>query len=555
MIHFGAIDRLERNARRVGEIFGVLTKFGLADWLKSIPVARLQGWLQSPEGQAITELGFEERVRLALAELGTTFIKLGQMLSTRPDVVGAEMAQELARLQAGTLPDPPEHVRRVFDQAFGKLPEQVFAAFEPVAVASASIAQVHRARLFSGEAVAVKIRKAGIESKIESDLAILTGLAELAEKYSSQLKPYRPVALVRQFRRSILQELDFTRERRNLEEFARNFSGDETVHFPRPWPEYSTREVLTMDWLEGIPGSDTPRLQATGEDLNEFARRGASMYMEMIFGHSFYHADPHPGNLMLLPGGVVGVIDCGMSGRLDETQRDDIEGLLLAVVHQDAETLMTVVWSLSSAPPKCPREQLRADLADFVSEYTAQSISELDLSSALNSLAEIVHRHGIVLPPELSLLLRTLVLLEGTAQLLSPQFSLAEVIQPYYRKALGRHFSPQRLLVRLQRTYRDWDRLLQTLPRDLNETLQRIRSGQFHLRVDHRHLDPIVNRLVLGILTASLFLGSSLLWSMKAPPVLHGVSVFGAAGYLLSLYLGWRLFRAIRNSGNVSPKD
>ena len=555
MIHFGAIERLERDARRVAEIVAVLTKYGLADWLKSIPVDRVQGWLQSAEGQAITTLGFEERLRLALTELGTTFIKLGQMLSTRPELVGRGMAQELSRLQAGTLPDPPEYVHEIIERQLGKPPEALFAEFEPKAVASASIAQVHRAHLLSGEPVAVKVRRAGIEEKIESDLSIIAGLAELAEKYSSQLKPYRPVGLVRQFRRSILQELDFNRERHNLEEFARHFASNPTVHFPRPWPKFSSRQVLTMDWLDGIPGSDIQRLQASGEDLSEFARHGANMYLDMIFRDSFYHADPHPGNLMLLPGGVIGVIDCGMAGRLDESLREDVEGLLLAVAQQDAESLSNAVWSLGSAPPTCLRDQLRADLADFVAEYTGQSIGELDLSGALNSLTDIIHRHGIVLAPELSLLLRTLVLLEGTAQLLSPQFSLAEVIQPYYRKIIGRHFSPRRLLVRFQRTYREWDRLIQTLPRDLNETLDRIRSGQFHLRVDHRHLDPVVNRLVLGILTASLFLGSSLLWSMKAPPLLGDVSVFGATGYLMAIYLGWRLFRAIRKSGNVSAKD
>jgi ubiquinone biosynthesis protein len=555
MIHFGAIERLERNTRRVGEIVSVLAKYGLADWLKAIPVGRVQAWLQSAGGQAISELSFEERVRLALTELGTTFIKLGQMLSTRPELVGRDMATELSHLQSGTLADSPDYVCRIIEQQLGKVPEALFAEFEPQAVASASIAQVHRARLRSGEAVAVKVRKEGIEQKIESDLAILASLAELAEKHVAQLKPYRPVGVVRQFRRSILQELDFTRERRNLEEFASHFASDPTVHFPRPWPDFSSQRVLTMDWLDGISGSDVERLQASGEDLNEFARRGANMYLDMIFRDSFYHADPHPGNLMLLPGGVVGVIDCGMAGRLDETLRDDVEGLLLAVAQQDAETLTNAVWNLGSVPPTCLRDQLRADLVDFVAEYTGQSIGELDLSGALNSLTDIIHRHGIVLPPELSLLLRTLVLLEGTSQIVSPQFSLAEVIQPYYRKAIGRRFSPQRLFVRFQRTYRDWDRLIQTLPRDLNETLSRIRSGQFHLRVDHRHLDPVVNRLVLGIMTASLFLGSSLLWSMKAPPMVAGVSVFGAAGYLLSMYLGWRLFRAIRKSGNVSPKD
>jgi len=523
MIHLGAIERLERNARRVGEIVGVLAKYGLADSLRGIPVARVQSWFQSVEGQPISQLNLEERVRLALTELGTTFIKLGQMLSTRPDLAGGEMARELSRLQAGTVPDAPEQVRALVEAELGKRPEVLFVVFEEKAFASASIAQVHRARLMSGEDVAVKIQKAGIERKIEADLSILGALAELAEKHSVQLKPYEPVALVRQFRRSILRELDFTRERRNLEEFARNFAHDLAVKFPRPWSMYSSRRVLTMDWLEGIPGSEVDRLLASGEDLNSFALHGATMYLDMIFRDSFYHADPHPGNLMLLPGGAVGVLDCGMASRLDEHLRNEIEGLLFSVVQQDAETLTEAVWSLSVTPPVCSKDQLRVDLADFVAEYASQSIGELELSSALNSLVDIIHRHRIVLPPGVAGLLRTLVLLEGTAQLLSPEFSLAEVIQPYYRKVMARRFSPHSLAVRLTRTIRDWDRFLQALPRELNETLKRIRSGQFHLRIDHRHLDPIVNRLVLGILTASLFLGSSLLWSMKAPPLLAGV--------------------------------
>jgi ubiquinone biosynthesis protein len=244
-----------------------------------------------------------------------------------------------------------------------------------------------------------------------------------------------------------------------------------------------------------------------------------------------------------------------MAGRLDEGLRDEIEGLLFAVARCDAEALTDAVWSLSAVPPPGDRDSLRADLSEFVAEYAGQGISELDLSAALKSLIGIIHNHRISLPPNVSLLLRTLVLLEGTAQLLSPQFSLAEVIEPFYRRTLSRQLSPKRWLRRLQHSFRDWDRLLEALPRDLNETLQRARSGQLHVRLDHRHLDPIVNRLVIGILTASLFLGSSLLWSMKAPPVLAGVSVFGAAGYLVALYLVWRLVRAIRKSGNVDSKD
>ncbi len=555
MLHLGAIERLERDTRRVAEIVGVLAKYGLADWLKSIPLAAVRERLRSVEGQPINELATNERFRLALTELGTTFIKLGQMLSTRPDVIGIDLAEELSRLQSDTQPDEAAIIRAILTEELGRPPEEVFGFFADEAFASASIAQVHLARLPTGENVVVKIQKANIQTQVESDLSILAGLAELAEKHVEQLKPYEPVALVRQFRRTILRELDFHTERRNLEEFARNFSDDPGIRFPRPWPEFSSRRVLTMERFEGVLGSETDGLKATGVDLGEFARRGANMYLEMIFRDSFYHADPHPGNLMLLPGGVIGVLDCGMAGRLDESLRDEIEALLLAVAQRDAEALTDAVFLIGAVPANVAREQLRADLADFVAEYTGQSINELDLAGALRSLADIIRRHRISLPPGVSLLLRTLVVLEGTAQLLNPDFSLAEVIQPFYTRAVGRRLSPQRLWLRLQRSYRDWDRLLQSLPRDLTETLQRLRSGRLTVHLDHRHLDPVVNRLVLGILSASLFLGSSFLWSMKAPPLLFGVSVFGAAGYLMSVYLGWKLLRAVKHSGSVESRD
>lgn len=551
MIRLDAIGRLERNARRVAEVCSVAAKYGLADWLKGLHYARLQEWLQTTDGQAISTLSAPERFRLALTELGTTFIKLGQMLSTRPDVVGEELALELERLQSSVPADPPEVITARVELELGKPLHELFRQFDATAFASASVAQVHRARLPTGEQVVVKVQRANIEKEIQADLSILAGLAELAEEHVSALKIYGPVALVRQLQRTLLAELDFAHERRNLEEFRRNFAADRTVHFPLPWPEYSSRRVLTMECLQGILGSDLDQLKAAKVDLQAFARRGANLYLEMIFRDSFYHADPHPGNLMLLPDAVVGVLDCGMTGRLDETLREEIESMVLAVVQKDSTALTDAVWNLSVLPPICLRDELQADLAEFVAEYTGPSLLDFDLKGALRNLTDIIHRHHILLPARASLLLRTLILLEGTAQRLHPEFSMVELIEPFYSRAAGRRLSPKRLALRLQRAYRDWDRLLQALPRALNDTLQRMRVGRFSVHLDHRHLDQIVNRLVLGILTASLFLGSSLLWSMKAPPLLFGVSIFGAVGYGLALFLGWRLFRAIRKSGKL----
>ena len=549
-----ALTRLERNAHRVGEIIGVLAKYGMADWFKGWHYSWIQDRIQSFDGQHIPDLKLEERVRLALTELGTTFIKLGQVLGTRPDLVGPEMARELARLQTAAPGDPPDAVRNTIEAELGQTPKALFARFEDEPMASASIAQVHRARLPGGEDVVVKVQHAGILDKILPDLDILASLAELAEKDAPQVRLYQPSAVVRQFRRTLLRELDFTFERRNLEEFAAHFANDPTVHFPRTYPEFSTRRVLTMEHLDGILGTDSAALTASGADLNEFARCGANMYLQMIFRDAFYHADPHPGNLMLLPGGVVGVMDCGMTGRLDEELAEGIEDMLMAVVNHNSTDLAEILLRLGSAPPGTHRDELRADVTDFVADYTGQPIQEMDLSGALNRLLDIIRRYSITLPPPLSLLLRTLVELEGTAQQLSPEFSLAEGIRPFYTSMIRRRVSPKRIFSRMQHAYRDWERLVESLPRDLGDVLNRVRDGTFSVHLDHRHLDPVINRLVLGVMTAALFVGSSLLWSMKAPPTLAGVSVFGGAGYLLAIYLGWRLLRAIKKSGDINSK-
>jgi ubiquinone biosynthesis protein len=464
------------------------------------------------------------------------------------------MARELAHLQTATPADPPETVRAMIEAEFGQPLSKLFAEFAEAPLASASIAQVHLARLHSGEQVVVKVQHAGIADKIMPDLDILAGLAELVEKHAPQLRLYQPVAVVRQFRRTLLRELDFTIERRNLEEFAERFAQDVTVHFPRAYAQFSTRRVLTMERLDGVLGTDPAALAASGADLNEFARRGANMYLQMIFRDAFYHADPHPGNLMLLPGGVIGVLDCGMVGRLDEELADGIDEMLMAVVTHNSGDLGEVILRLGSAPPATPRDQLRADLTDFVSDYVGQSIHDMDLSGALTSLLEIIRRYNITLPPPFSLLLRTLVELDGTARQLSPEFSLAEVFGPFYSTMIRRRLSVRRILGRLQHAYRDWERLVETLPRDLGDVLKRVRDGTFSVHLDHRHIDPVINRLVLGVMTAALFVGSSLLWSMKAPPAIAGVSVFGAAGYLVAAYLGWRLLRAIKKSGDINSK-
>ena len=553
-------ERLERrsqrrrNTHRFRQIAGVAVRYGLADQLRKLPGKRMQQWLRGSAGQNIGDLSTPVRIRLALSELGTTFIKFGQMLSTRPDLVGPDVARELTRLQSQTPPDPPGTAEATFHKEFGRPPASLFASFDPTPFASASIAQVHYARLHTGESVVVKIQKDGIESRVEADLSMLADLAALAERHIDDLKPYHPVAVVRQFSKMMRGELDFLRELSNVQQFRQNFAADATVHFPVPFPELCSRRVLTMERLEGVLVSHIKVLPGSNPELDEFAARGANMYLEMIFRHAFYHADPHPGNLMVLPDGVVGVLDCGMVQRLDDGLREAIEDLLLAAVHGDAETVTEAVWDLCTAPPTTSRQRLQSDITELVADYKGQSVGGVDVAALVNSLTAIIYENRLFLPPGAMLLLRMLGELEGTAKQLNPSFGLFQLIQPYAEEAVRRRFAPTRVLQQVQRGARKWEHLLRELPDDVSDMLASMRAGTLSVHLDHRRLDPVVNRLVLGLLTSSLLLGSSLLWSMHAEPIVKGVSLFGAIGYAGACFMGLSLLRNIKYSEHRHDK-
>lgn len=538
--------RIDKSARRLAEILGTLAKYGLADWLSNVDYDWLRGLLKSDEGQIIPDLSTEERIRQALSDLGPSFIKVGQILSTRPDLVGADLTTELAKLQTKTRPDSWEVISATIEDELGQPISELFRDFSETPIASASIGQVHEATLPNGKSVVVKVMHQGIEDRVRRDLDLLLGLAELAEKHATQLRRYQPVATARYFQRTLLRELDFSYERRHLERFAANFEDDETVHFPEVYPELCADRVLTMEKLDGIPVTNIDALRASGADLNEFARRGGELYLEMVFGDGFYHADPHPGNLFRLAGDVVGVIDCGMVGYLDDSLREDIEDMLLAAVSGDADTLTDAIVRAGQVPPELDEDELRSEIGEFLADYVGQSVAEFDVGGALQRLFDLVREFRILLPQSFGMLVKTLVVLEGTSRQLSPDFSLAALIAPYYRKAVRRRFAPKKLANELGRSYRDWKRLIDILPRDLADILSRFRKGTLEVHMEHQRLESTVDRLVTGLLTAAMFLGSAIMWSMKAPPTLFGVSLFGALGFLVSVWLGAGLLLSIR---------
>ena len=322
-----------------------------------------------------------------------------------------------------------------------------------------------------------------------------------------------------------------------------------------------------MEFVDGIKLSDVEALVKTGVDLDQIARRGAALYLEMIFGKGFYHADPHPGNALVMPGDVIALLDFGMVGRIDERLNEDIEEMLLAIATQDAEHLTSIIIRVGAVPTELDRAALSLDVADFISLYASQSLDDFDLSGALNDMTEMIRRYQINLPARVAMLIKVLVTLEGTAQLLSPKFSLTEVMVPYRRRMVLKRLSPGRKIRKLRRFYAQLEHFVEALPRGLTEILEQVQSGKFDVHLDHRGLEPSVNRLVLGMLASALFLGSSLLLSREVPPLLGDlwllnripllgrISLSGAVGIGLSIALGLRLWRAINKSGHLDRRN
>ncbi len=552
------LPQYHRNAWRFGRILAVFGKYGLGGLLAEGNPRFIRYWFTDGDGRDLAGQPLGERLRGACVELGPSFIKLGQICSGRPDLVGTETARSLELLQDQVPADDEATVRTIITEALGRPPEELFASFEPVPLASASIGQVHAATLADGRAVVVKVRHAGIERDVRTDFDILEGLARFAEDHSETLRQHRPTRLVIEFRRQLLGELDFRRERRNLQLMAERFADYEDLVFPAVYEEFCATTVLTMDRLEGTSlhawevAGKTPGDAAEGEVL---ARLGARVYADMIFREGVFHADPHPGNIFILPGRRIGLVDLGTVGHIDEELREQLVQAMLAIKTGDSRTLARLAARIGSAPPELDRATFGADVSRFLSDYTSLEIGGIDISTVLEDFLELIHRHRIVLPPSLALLIKVLLSLEGSARRLDPRFSLAEVLEPYQRELFLRRFSPREMARRLRRMTVAWQSLLGSLPGDIDDLIWRASRGELELQVQHHRLEEAANRLVAGIIAAAGLLGGSYLMGARLPPCLWSISLPGFCLAGVGAGLSFILLRAIHRAGGFSSQS
>ena len=555
----GAIGRTYRHLNRYQRILRVLFKYGFNDLVDRLHIDQyLESGLQminrKPREQ-IARLSRPERLRLVFEELGPTFIKLGQLLSTRPDLIPAEYLDELARLQDEVPPFSLAEVHAIFREELGRSPDEVFHYFDAEPLAAASIGQVHRARLDSGAEVVVKVQRPDIENVIAVDLEILAHLAGLMEQYLEEVQGHRPTAIVQEFARSLSREIDFAVELANVQRFARQFKNNAAIHVPLVYPELSTPRVLVMEYVLGIKASMAGQLREQGYDLPLIAERGATLVMEQIFVHGFFHADPHPGNLFILPDNVVCFIDFGQMGRLSRKDREDFTDLVLDLVAGDERTVVEGVLKVTVQLGEVDRESLGRDLGGLVDLYLYRPLGELEAGRILQDLLDLVTRHKLTFKPAFYQMMKALSTVEGVGLMLDPKLELIRLARPFMRRIRLERMRPARLAEEIARTGSGYLQLLRELPEELRTILRQLRGGRMHIEFEHRGLqalgaalDRVSNRIAFAIVLAALIVGSSLIVLSDIPPHWHDIPVIGLLGFLVAGIMGfWLLLSIIRH--------
>lgn len=555
----GAIGRTYRHLNRYHRILRVLFKYGFNDLVDRLHIDQyLESGLQminrKPREQVV-RLSRPERLRMVFEELGPTFIKLGQLLSTRPDLIPADFLDELAKLQDDIPPFSLDEVNTIFQEELGRAPEEIFHYFDTEPLAAASIGQVHRARLDSGAEVVVKVQRPGIENVIAVDLEILAHIADLMEQYLEEVQGHRPSAIVHEFARSLSREIDFSIELANVQRFSRQFEGNPAIHVPLVYPELSTDRVLVMEYVLGIKSSKVEQLREQGYDLPLIAKRGANLVMEQIFVHGFFHSDPHPGNVFILPNNVVCFIDFGQMGRLSLKDREDFTDLVLDLVAGDERKIVNGVLKVTVQLGDVDRENLARDLGSLMDMYLYRPLGELEAGKILKDLLDLVTRHKLSFKPGLYQMMKALTTVEGVGLVLDPKLQLILLAKPFMRKIRLGRMQPGRIAEELSLTGSAYMHLLRDLPEELRTILYQLRSGRLRLEFEHRGLktlgsalDRVSNRIAFAIVLAALIVGSSLIILSDIPPHWHSIPIIGLIGFLVAGLMGfWLLLSIIRH--------
>ncbi|MDJ0914357.1 MAG: AarF/ABC1/UbiB kinase family protein [Desulfobacterales bacterium] len=558
----GVLGRTYRHLNRYRKILSILFKYGFGDLLELLKIDQyIEVGLQmisQKKREPVDKLSKAQRLRLAFEELGPTYIKLGQILSIRPDLIPAAFIEELAKLQDKVPPFSFSDVKQIIENELGRPAEEVYSELSNEPLASASIGQVHKAVLMDNEQVAIKIQRPGIRKTIEIDLEIMLHLATLAERHIEELAVHQPVRIVEEFARTLEKEIDYTIEAANMQRFAHNFLNDATIYVPKVFQELSTSRILTMEFVDGIKVSKTEQLDQEGLDRELITARGTDIILQQVFYHGFFHADPHPGNIYVLPHNVICLFDFGMVGSTERHTRERFVDLIDAVVRRDAAMATQVLLRLTLWEERPEMRLLEGEMADFMGKHLYKPLKDIEVGKLLQQLIELASRHKLRIPADLFLMMKALATVEGVGRLLYPEFDMIAQAAPFIEKVKMNRFSPKRIADDIAVLASDSIAFVQQFPKDLLEITRLIRQKKLSVKFEHQGLydllathDQISNRLSFAIIIAALIIGSAIIILSKIPPYIFGISLIGIIGFLAAAIMGIWLLIAILKKGRL----
>ena len=551
-----------RKIGRLSEIGQVAVRHGFGYFFERHRLTDLLPWTARVEADPAAQAIGSERgrhLREMLDELGPTFVKFGQLLSTRPDVVPPDIVAELRSLQDDVRPFPFAQVREVVEAELGLKIEQAFLRFDEVPIAAASIGQVHRAMLPNGDEVAVKVQRPNAPGQIESDLALLYQAARLIKERVRTLDFIDAEALVEEFARFIRQELDYKLEARHAETFRRNFAGSELVVVPKVYRDYSHARMLTLEFLDGVQLADLDLVATSVEERRELAYRVTETWMEMIFRHGFFHGDPHPANVLVLDGARIGLVDFGLVGKLTDEDMARVTRLFIDAATENVDALPRRLAELGVRYPKEREEEFRTELRELYYRYYGASLQEIDPIQVIREGFALIYTMNLHLPTRFVLLDKAMATLGSVGVDLYPDFNVFEVARPYARELMLERFSPARMAMRAQKEGRELFGIARELPYQVHDVLQEIRDGQIEVGFVHKGLDEfmhkldvVFNRLVVALVVAGGLLGSSLIGILATEgPHILGIHFLSVIGFLVSGVLGAWLLVGVLRSGRL----
>jgi ubiquinone biosynthesis protein len=526
----------DNNLKRLREILKVLSKYEFGYLIEKIKLKHNIPFLgKSYQYDSLEELdeSTPERLRLVLQELGPTFIKLGQTLSTRPDLVGRRIAAEFTKLQDDNPPISFESIKQVIEHELKSPINEIFESFDVEPLGSASIGQVHRAVLTTGEEVAVKVRKPGVEEVIKNDLAIMEFLAKRVDSYVSQLKIYNVPGIVDEFKRSIFKEIDYENEALNLKRFKDNFKDDNTVHVPAIYSKYSSLKVITMELIVGTKISEVT--EADGFDLKLIAERGAISYFKQVVENGFFHADPHPSNIYILKRNVVCYIDFGMMGIIDEEFKNELAELMIYLINNDVSGMISQLTYMGMIDENIDTRSLRYDLTDMMFKYYGTELNEVH--GGMNELINTMRKYHIFMPRELVLLARGIGMVEETGQKLDPTFNAVQVGKPVIKKVVKKKFSPLTFADYVKKNVIEMEHILKNIPLSVTKTLYKLEAGEISIKIEHEGLEKITNKISVALILSALLIGSSMIMTTDNGVYLINFPFLGFLGFGVSAVL------------------